>query len=284
MRIDLHTHSSASDGTDSPAELVSAAAGAGLDVVAITDHDTTAGWDAALAARPDGLTVVLGAEFSCKYVPAEGRRINLHLLGYLFDPAAEPLRAARAALRDSRRDRGRIIVDRMSDAGLGISWDQVSALAGGGTVGRPHIGRALVEAGIVGTVEEAFAGPLSSRAPYYEPKADVDVFETIAMIRAAGGLPVFAHPIARRRGPILPDDAIEAMAAAGLVGMEVDHPDHDADDRAHAGGLAAELNLVPTGSSDYHGTNKRNRLGMCTTTPDAFERLLAMPTAMRPHA
>ena len=284
MRIDLHAHSSASDGTDTPAELVAAAVAAGLVVLAITDHDTTAGWDAAQAARRNGLTVVLGAEFSCKYVPVEGRRINLHLLGYLFDPAADPLRTARAALRDSRRERGRRIVDRMSEAGLGISWEQVSAIAAGGTVGRPHIGRALVEAGIVGTVEEAFAGPLSSRAPYYEPKADLDVFEAIAMIRAAGGLPVFAHPIARRRGPILPDKAIEAMAAAGLVGIEVDHPDHDADDRAHARGLAVELDLVPTGSSDYHGSNKTNQLGMCTTAPDALERLLAMPTAIRPIA
>ena len=282
MRIDLHAHSSASDGTDTPAELVAAAAASALDVLAITDHDTTAGWDAAQSARPDGLTLVLGAEFSCKYVPTQGRRINLHLLGYLFDPAAEPLRTARAALRDSRRERGRIIVDRMSAAGLGISWEQVSGLAAGGTVGRPHIGRALVEAGVVGTVDEAFAGPLSSRAPFYEPKADLDVFETITMIRAAGGLPVFAHPVARRRGPILPDAAIAAMAATGLVGIEVDHPDHDRDDRAHALGLAIELDLVATGCSDYHGTNKANTLGMCTTAPEAFERLLAMPTAMRP--
>ena len=282
MRIDLHAHSSASDGTDTPAQLVAAAAEAGLDVLAITDHDTTGGWEDAKAARPTGLALMLGAEFSCKYVPTTGRRINLHLLGYLFDPAAEPLRGARAMLRESRRERGRIIVERMSAAGLDISWEQVSVLAAGATVGRPHIGRALVDAGIVGTVDEAFAGPLSSRAPYYEPKADLDVFEAIAMIRTAGGLPVFAHPIATRRGPVVPDEAIAAMAAAGLVGIEVDHPDHDTHDRAHASAIAAELNLIPTGSSDYHGSNKPNWLGMCTTAPGSFEQLLAMPTAIRP--
>lgn len=283
MRIDLHTHSNASDGTDTPAELVANAAAAGLDVVAITDHDTVRGWDAAIAARPDALTLVPGTEFSCKYQPENGRRISLHLLGYLFDPDHEGLRRERARLRESRLARGRTIVERMVAAGLPISWDQVSALAGGGTVGRPHLGRALVESGHVASVDEAFAGPLSSRAPYYEPKADTDVFDAIALLRAAGGLPVFAHPIATRRGPTVSDEVIAAMAGAGLVGLEVDHPDHDKQDRVRAARLARELGLIATGSSDYHGTNKnRNDLGVCTTAPEQFAALLGFDTARRP--
>jgi predicted metal-dependent phosphoesterase TrpH len=282
VRIDLHTHSTASDGTDTPADLVRIAAAAGLDVVAITDHDTTAGWDEALAARPPGLTVVRGTEFSCKYVGADGRRINLHLLGYLFDPDHPPLRAAREHLRESRRDRGRIIVERMTAAGLPITWDQVRALAAGGAVGRPHIARALVAAGVVGSVDEAFAGPVSSRAPYYERKADLDVFETIALLRAAGGVTVFAHPIATRRGPVLADDAIAAMAAAGLTGLELDHPDQGPADRERAAGLARDLGLLATGSSDYHGTNKTTRIGACTTAPQVYEALVAAPTALAP--
>lgn len=282
MRIDLHTHSTASDGTDTPADLVRVAAAAGLDVVAITDHDTTAGWDEALAARPDGLTVVRGTEFSCKYVGADGRRINLHLLGYLYDPRHPPLLAAREELRASRRDRGRIIVDRMTADGLPITWEQVSTLAGGGAVGRPHIARALVAAGVVASVDEAFAGPVSSRAPYYERKADLDVFEALALLRAAGGVTVFAHPIATRRGPVLPDDAIAAMAEAGLTGLELDHPDQGPDDRARAARLSRDLGLLATGSSDYHGTNKTTRIGACTTAPDVYEALVAAPTAIPP--
>jgi len=290
VRIDLHTHSDASDGTDTPAELVVKAGAAGLDVVAITDHDTTAGWDDAIAARPDGLTLVLGTEFSCRWHPehAPGTprlrgSIALHLLGYLFDRTDAALRAERLRLRESRLGRGRVMVERMVADGLPITWSQIEALAGAGTVGRPHLGRALVAAGVVDSVDAAFAGPISSRSPYYEPKADTDVFTMIALVRGAGGLPVFAHPIATRRGPTVSDETIAAMAAAGLVGLEVDHPDHDAADRARAAGLARELGLVATGSSDYHGTNKsRNPLGARLTDPEAYQPLLDHPSARRP--
>jgi 3',5'-nucleoside bisphosphate phosphatase len=284
MRIDLHTHSSASDGTDTPAGLVAAAVAAGLDVLAITDHDTTGGWAQALAARPAGLTIVPGAEFSCVHHDAEGRRVGLHLLAYLFDPADEALRAERARLRASRSDRARIIVGRLAADGYPVSWARVQALADGGAVGRPHIGRALVEAGVVADVSAAFTELLSSRGKYYERKADTDVFDAIALVRAAGGLPVFAHPLARRRGPVVSDEAIAAMAAAGLVGLEVDHPDHDAADRDHAAALARDLDLIRTGSSDYHGTNKPVPLGAGTTTSEAYEQLLALPAARAPAA
>jgi len=279
--IDLHTHSSDSDGTDTPAELVAVAAAAGVRVLAITDHDTTSGWDEALAARPDGMTIVPGTEFSCVYESGQ-RRVSLHLLGYLFDPDHPELRSERARLRETRLTRGRKIVENMAEDGVPITWAQVEAFAAGGPVGRPHIGRALVAAGVVPDVDAAFRDLLSSRRPYYVRKADTDVFDAIRMVRAAGGLPVFAHPLARRRGPVVSGEVIAQMAAAGLVGLEVDHPDQDAADRAEAAGLAADLGLIGTGSSDYHGTNKPTPIAMCTTRPEAYEALLALPTARRP--
>jgi 3',5'-nucleoside bisphosphate phosphatase len=282
VRIDLHAHTTASDGTDAPAELVAAAARAGLDVLAVTDHDTVGGWSAALEARPAGLTVVPGAEFSCVHVDDKGQRISLHLLGYLFDPADEPLRAERRRLRQSRLDRGRIMVERMAADGIPVSWAQVSRLAAGGAVGRPHLGLALVEAGVTPDVESAFRTHLSARTPYYERKADMDVLTALALIRGAGGVAVFAHPLAARRGPVVDETVIAELADAGLAGLEADHPDHDVADRARAHALAADLGLVATGSSDYHGTNKATPLGACTTSPDAFEALLAHPTARRP--
>lgn len=281
-RIDLHTHTTASDGTDSPAELVTAAREAGLDVLAITDHDTTAGWDEALTARPPGLTVVPGVEFSCVHVDAEGRRVSLHLLAYLMDPVNPAIREEWERLRESRRARGRTMVDRLAADGFPITWEQVSGLAGDGSVGRPHIGRALVEAGVVPDVDTAFRQLLSSRQPYYVRKVDTDVFRAIRLVREAGGVPVFAHPQARRRGPVVDDQTIAAMAAAGLVGIEVEHPDHDEDDRDHAAALAQYLGLVPTGSSDYHGRNKTTALGARLTDPEEYDRLFDRPTALRP--
>jgi hypothetical protein len=282
MRIDLHVHSTASDGTDTPREVVAAAGAAGLDVVALTDHDNTGGWGEACAARPDGLTLVPGVEFSCVHHQADGRWVSLHLLAYLFDPDDAALQNEWRRLRASRTVRGRTMVDNLAADGYPISWAAVQALAGDGSVGRPHIARALVDAGVVPDVDAAFRDLLSGRHRYYVRKADTEVFEALRLVRAAGGVPVFAHPIARRRGPVVSDQTIADMAAAGLAGLEVDHPDHGPEDRAHAAGLARDLDLIATGSSDYHGANKRARLGACRTDPEQYQRLLAVPSAARP--
>jgi 3',5'-nucleoside bisphosphate phosphatase len=270
-RIDLHAHSTASDGTDSPAALVAAAARAGLDVVAITDHDTTAGWDAAAAARPPGTALVRGAEFS-----AVVGGISVHLLGYLFDPAHEAIVAEQARLRTERTTRLRRMTARMAEAGYPVDEDAVFALLpDGASAGRPHLARALVGAGVVGSVDEAFRDLLHDDSPYYLPRADTPAATAVAMVRAAGGAVVFAHPLARKRGRVVDDAAIRELAAAGLAGLEVDHPDHAPDDRAHLRRLAAELGLVTTGSSDYHGTNKTTPIGAETTVPDQLAALVA---------
>ena len=284
MLIDLHAHSSASDGTDSPGALVRAAVEAGLDVVALTDHDTTVGWAEAAAALPDGLTLVPGLELSCRWVAPDGRRpIALHLLGYLVDPAEPALATALATLRADRLGRGERITTRLADAGYPVTWAQVEALANGASVGRPHVARALVESGVVTSVDEAFATLLHSRSPYSEPKADLDALDGVRLIAGAGGVAVFAHPLARRRGRVVGDDVITALAGSGLAGLEVDHPDNGPADREHLRGLAAELGLLVTGSSDYHGTNKTVLIGGGgRTAPEAYEALVARATGSAP--
>lgn len=282
MRIDLHAHSTASDGTDTPEQLMSAAVSAGLDVIALTDHDTTAGWQSALAQRPAHLTVVRGAEFSCVYRRADGVRVSVHLLGYLFDPDHPRLSGEQARLRQARLTRGQEITARLSAAGYPISWQQVVELADGGVVGRPHIARALVAGEVVPDVAAAFSGLLASDSAYYVPKPDTDVFTALALITEAGGVAAIAHPLAHRRGPVVDDEALSAFTEAGLVGLEVDHPDHGEPERAHLARLAADLELVALGSSDYHGGNKATPLGACTTPVAAYSLLVDRPTAMRP--
>jgi 3',5'-nucleoside bisphosphate phosphatase len=282
MAIDLHTHSTASDGTDMPADLMAKAAAAGVTVLALTDHDSTAGWAEAAAARPPGLTLIRGTEFSCRFNYSSEHSISLHLLGYLFDPDHEALRSERARLRESRLGRGEAIVDKLVADGVPITWERVRQLAGTGAVGRPHIARALVEQGVVPDVDAAFAQYLSDDSKYHVRKADSSVLDIVRLIALAGGVSVFAHPFARLRGPVVDEAVIAELAAAGLDGIEVDHPDHSPIDRERLRGLATELDLIPTGSSDYHGTNKTTSLGACTTAPGAYEAILAKATALDP--
>lgn len=284
MRADLHTHSHHSDGTDSPAQLMAAAVAAGLDVIALTDHDTTAGWAAAQTARPPGLTVLTGVELSCASPVPGGPPIGVHLLGYLFDREHGGLREQRRRLRESRRRRAEEMVRRMGEAGVPLDWERVAALAADGPVGRPHMARALVQAGQAATVSDAFARFLRHDSSYYVRKADLDVRQGVELIRAAGGVPVLAHPLARRRGRVVSDDTLAALAAHGLLGLEVDHPDHEPADRDHLRGLAGDLGLLVTGSSDYHGRNKPTPLGAEQTAPEAVEALAALATGGSPYA
>ncbi|MFI9270514.1 PHP domain-containing protein [Kitasatospora sp. NPDC052896] len=282
MRIDLHAHSNASDGTDSPAELVAAAVAAGLDVVALTDHDTVAGQaEAAAAVRalpPGTLTLVPGAELSCR---VDG--ISMHLLAYLFDPAEPAFAEERELVRTDRFRRGRAVVERCRELGAPISWEQVRRIAGSGSVGRPHIASALVEAGVVATVSDAFTADwLANGGRADVPKHETDPITAVKLVRAAGGVPVFAHPGAVKRGRTVSEQVIRDLAAAGLGGLEVDHVDHDEETRAALRGLAAELGLFTTGSSDYHGSRKTVGLGAFTTAPDAYQQLLDQATGDRP--
>lgn len=275
MRIDLHAHSAASDGTDSPAELVAAAAAAGLDVLAITDHDTTAGWGEAIAAAPPGLRVLPGAELSTTAPTGRGGHTTVHLLAYLFDPTAPALVAEQARLRAERMGRLHSMLGRMVDDGVPITEDDVfGAMAEGASAGRPHLARALVRAGLVGSVQEAFERYLRDGGPYYIPRRDTPVRDAITMIAEAGGVTVLAHPFAHRRGKVITIDVIAELAGTGLTGIEVDHADHDEPTRRRLRWLAGELGLVVTGGSDYHGTNKRIPLGADTTSPAALEALL----------
>ena len=271
-RIDLHVHSTASDGTLTPPEVMAAAADAGLDVVALTDHDTTGGWAAAEGALPDNLTLVRGAELSCRWY-GEEPAIPLHLLAYLFDPTEPALVAELTRVRAARDVRAERIVDLLRADGIDVTWDEVRDYAAGGTVGRPHIAQALIRRGLVATTSEAFA-PEWLGERYRLPKEDTEVFEALRFVLGAGGVPVFAHPRATRRGRVVPDSLIVEMAAAGLFGLEADHPDHSAEERAHVRALAESLGLVVTGSSDFHGAHKTVRLGARLTAPDALDRIV----------
>ncbi len=282
MRIDLHTHSTASDGTCTPGELVRAAADAGLDVVAITDHDTTAGWAAAEAALPAGLTVVRGAELSCRWYAVDPP-IALHLLAYLFDPSDAALAAELLRVRQAREHRAERMVDLLRADGIDVTWDEVRGYAAGGTVGRPHLAHALIARGLVGTVSEAFAPDWLGQR-YRLPKADIDAFRAVDLVRGAGGVPVFAHPRASVRGRIVPDSLIVELAGAGLAGLEADHEDHTPEQRAHVRALAAELGLLVTGSSDFHGSNKTVTLGAQTTAPEAYHQIVAQARGLAPVA
>ncbi|MEV6109815.1 PHP domain-containing protein [Streptomyces sp. NPDC051940] len=278
MRIDLHAHSTASDGTDTPGELVVNARAAGLDVVAITDHDTTAGHGPAEEALPAGLTLVTGAELSCRM---DG--VSLHMLAYLFDPHEQEFARERDLVRNDRVRRAQAMTDKLVALGTGITWERVLEIAAGGSVGRPHVASALLEAGVIGSIDEAFTGEwLGSGGRAYVSKHELDPFEAIRLVKAAGGVTVFAHPQAVKRGRVVSENAIAELAAAGLDGIEVDHTDHDAPTRDRLRGLAADLGLLATGSSDYHGTRKKVRLGANTTDPDVYEELVGRASGAAP--
>lgn len=278
--IDLHTHSSRSDGTDAPADLIAQAAEAGLTTIALTDHDTTVGWDeAAAAARRHGITLVRGAELSTRH-----NRRSVHLLAYLFDPDHAELAEEMRRTREDRVPRLQRIVEHMAADGFPVTWEDVLAQVPEGPVslGRPHLADALVAHGLAHDRSEVFARWLHNGSAYYEPHYATATADAVRLVRAAGGVPVIAHPFAVRRQRAVDGDDVAMLADAGLVGIEADHRDLDDAGRALARGLATDLDLVVTGSSDFHGDGKTNRLGENTTAPEALARIEAVASGATP--
>jgi hypothetical protein len=270
--FDLHTHSTRSDGTLTPREVVELARSRDLDGIALTDHDTTDGLpEAREAAAGTGLEVITGCELSAEH---EGQPV--HVLGYAFDPG-EPLFAAkREWLRAGRIGRAERMVERLRELGVDVRFERVLELAGAASVGRPHIARAMVEAGVVPDVASAFSPEwIGTGGRAYVAKVAVTPVEAVELYRGAGGVAVLAHPSIHAGACAVPEPVIRAMAEAGMAGLEVDHPDQPPEDRAHWRRLAGELGLEATGSSDCHGALYGYRMGVCRTPRDVLERLLA---------
>lgn len=273
MRIDLHTHSDRSDGTDTPAELVrKAAQEARLDVVALTDHDATTGWEEALeAGRRHGIRVIPGIEISTRH-----RGESVHLLGYAFDADHPPLVAELQRVRDGRDERLPLVLEKLAEHDIHISEDDVAAVSGSAAAsGRPHIADAMVAKGYLSHRDEAFDGWLNQRGRAYVPRYAADLGHAVRLVTDAGGRAVVAHAWSRSGRRVLGPADFARLQEAGLAGIEVDHPDHDAAARKALTDIADELGLVRTGSSDHHGAGKSAdfALGIEVTDPEQFERL-----------
>jgi predicted metal-dependent phosphoesterase TrpH len=276
--IDLHTHTTCSDGTDSPRELVNKAIVQGIQVLGIADHDTTSGWEEASASLRGSLQLALGAEISC--LTNDG--ISVHMLGMLFDPLHQEMQQVLEETRDGRLPRMRKMIEKMRAEGMDISIEDVEkAMPDGATMGRPHLADALVAKKIVKSRDEAFIDLLHNDSRFYVSHAAPTPADAIALIRRAGGVAVIAHPFASHRGQILRAEDFSELVAAGLNGIEVDHRDQNPDERAMLRVIARELDLVVTGSSDYHGTGKLNSLAENHTHREQWEKLEAQANARR---
>ena len=276
--IDLHAHSSVSDGTETPTQMMRAAVAAGLGTIAITDHDSTAGWQEAKgAAAGTGLQVIPGMELSTNFGPA-----SVHMLAYLFDPLNGDIVTETARIRDGRLHRAESIVNRIAED-YELTWDDVLAQSiDGGTIGRPHIADALVARGHVANRSAAFESILHWRSGYYEKYYAPSPLRGVEMVVAAGGVPVLAHPATHGRERMIDEDSLATLVDAGLFGLEVHHRDNTPDGKERLLELAARFDLAITGSSDYHGLGKPNRLAENTTSPEVLERLIARGTGSAP--
>ncbi len=276
-RIDLHTHTTFSDGTCGVDELVQRARGAGLAAIGLTDHDTIAGWaEAPEAVRRHGVAVVPGIEVSTEYGHS-----SVHVLALLPDPSTDTALAHEILrARESRRTRARTMVDRLS-ADFPLTWELVAEQVAGETttVGRPHIADALVAAGVVADRHEAFASMLAPSSPYYVRHYAPSPEAAVAAIRDCGGVAVAAHPASGSRGTAVPMGLLESMTAAGLAGIEVDHREHGAAERRRLAAFARAHGLLMTGGSDYHGRGKPNRLGENLTSPAVLEAMISLSSS-----
>jgi predicted metal-dependent phosphoesterase TrpH len=282
MLIDLHTHTNASDGTDSPTQLIDKAINRGINILALTDHDTTRGWDEAKSAllnhpSQTEMKLVLGSEISCQ----DDNGISIHMLGLLFNPDHQPLFEVLERTRENRHSRMERIIARLNEAGIDITIDEVNAQRqGDATLGRPHLADALVARGHVASRDEAFAALLHNKSKFYINHYSPSPVETIKLIKAAGGVAIIAHPLASQRGRTISMDLFESLIAAGLDGIEVDHRDHSENEKSELLRFAIENELIVTGSSDYHGTGKLNQLAEYTTHPRQWEALEAKALSM----
>ena len=279
MRIDLHTHTRVSDGTESPAELVRAAVAAGIDVLGLTDHDTADGWPEAMSAAEEaGLTLVPGIEVSTRHL---GR--GVHLLAYLPDPTYPPLVEHLDKVLDGRSSRVPAVLERLRDLGIDIDAADVRRAARGtAATGRPHVADALVTLGVVGDRTEAFRRFLNPGMPAYVDRYAAPLVDVLRVVGEAGGVSVVAHPWGRHGSGSLSEETLAGLSGLGLAGVEVDHQDHAPADRDALRAIARNLDLVVTGSSDYHGLGKvDHELGCNTTDPAEYARLMELATSAR---
>jgi predicted metal-dependent phosphoesterase TrpH len=277
--IDLHVHTTCSDGTFTPNEAVQFARQRGLETVAITDHDTIDGLtEAFLAGGEAGIQVVPGVEFSTVH-DGEG----VHLLAYYMDLDAPAFVSELGRLREDRFSRGERMVAKLRELGYPISFDRVREIAGGGTIVRPHVAKALVEAGVVPSVKDAFTDRyIGTGGPAYVEKQAMDPPAALSLIHGAGGVCVLAHPGTWRETDPVPDGLIEGLIEAGLDGVEAHHPEHTPELEAHYVAIAERAGIFWTGSSDCHGTlYDPVRMGMRTTPPEQFEQLKARAAELR---
>lgn len=280
--IDLHTHSTRSDGTTTPSQTVALAREEGLAGIALTDHDTMDGWEeAAAACRRYGLRFVPGLELSTEL----GGR-SIHLLGYFVDPGYPPLVAECDRLRNERLHRAVAVVAKLTTLGLDIDINAVVHRAGGAPVGRPHIAAVMVDAGAVADLDEAFDMYLHDGGPAYVPKHALAPTEGVALISRAGGAAVLAHPGLSTRDAPVDLDLLDELTAAGLAGVEADHVGHDEEVRGYWRSAALERTLWVTGSSDFHGARDEYTIGASTTAVGVVDALAeqsgAQSAARRP--
>jgi predicted metal-dependent phosphoesterase TrpH len=276
--IDLHTHTTFSDGTDTPTQLINKALAAGITTIALTDHDSISGWQEATTALRPGIALAPGAEVSCQ--TPDG--ISVHILGLLFDPSNTELINTLEKTRENRFGRMEKIIAKINEAGIDITMSEVlEQLSDGATLGRPHLADALVKKGVVASREEAFTQMLHNHSKYYVSHYSPTPEAVIKLIKGAGGVSVIAHPMASHRGRTISLDTFGSLIQAGLDGIEVDHRDHSPQEKTQLIALARDSKLVMTGASDYHGNGKLNLLGEYTTEPAQWQKLEERANARR---